>query len=354
MVGNDVVAGILLRELNMALQGSIQFPLENYPVFVSSDLDEVIDIMTNSYCPHKLRLRNQKLAIHARHHKVALAHSSLNYLQYGAEVFVNPGEFEDFFMLEFPLSGTVTLSYGQEQFINSPGKAAILSPGKPISSIWSSECSEIMFKLNKKMLENHLADLLGRSLGNKDLYFNPEINLNTGYGTVLTEFVSYLLRQADLNSPLFKSSILVKELEKSFMTMVLTCLPNNYSGYLDCTNSMILPYYVYNAKKYIDDNLKEDITPAKVIEICKLPCRSVYEGFQKYLGMTPLNYIKNRRLEKIHHELKDCFLKSSITDTAMKWGYHHLGRFSGEYYKRYGEKPSETRKKNLYIHNRDS
>jgi len=328
----------------MTLQGSIQFPLENYPIFVSSDLDEVIDIVTSSYCSHKLRLRDQKMVMNARHHKISLAQSSLNYLQYGAEVYVNPGEFEDFFMLEFPLSGNVKLSYGQEQFVNTPGKAVMLSPGKPISSIWSSECSEIMFKLNKKTLENHLANLLGRSL-RKNLYFEPEINLNTGFGNTLTEFVGYLLRQADLNSPLFDSSILVKELEKSFMTMVLTCLPNNYSDYLEQTDSKVLPHYVYNAKKYIDDNLKEDITPAKVIEVCKLPCRSVYEGFQKYLGMTPLNYIKNRRLEKIHNELKAYSTKSSITEVAMKWGYRHLGRFSGEYYKRYGEKPSETRKK---------
>ena len=337
----------------MVLQGSIQFPLENYPVFVSSDLDEVIDIVTSSYCSHKLRLRDKKTAMQARHHKVSLASSSLNYLQYGAEVFVNPGEFEDFFMLEFPLSGSVKLSYGQEQFVNIPGKAVMLSPGKSISSIWSSECSEIMFKLNKNTLENHLANLLGRSLG-KDLHFNPEINLNTNYGNTLMEFVGYLLRQADLNSPLFQSNILVKDLEKSFMTMVLTCLPNNYSNYLERTNSMVLPHYVYNAKKYIDNNLMEDITPATVIRACNLSYRSVYEGFQTHLGMTPLNYIKNGRLEKIYNELQDQTLKSTITETAMKWGYRHLGRFSGEYKERYGEKPSETRKKNRHIHNQDS
>jgi AraC-like DNA-binding protein len=34
----------------------------------------------------------------------------------------------------------------------------------------------------------------------------------------------------------------------------------------------------------------------------------------------------------------------SVTDVAFKWGFTHLGRFSQEYKRRYGELPSSTRR----------
>ena len=35
--------------------------------------------------------------------------------------------------------------------------------------------------------------------------------------------------------------------------------------------------------------------------------------------------------------------KSSVTDVAMKWGFSHLGRFSGYYRDTFGELPSQTK-----------
>jgi AraC-like DNA-binding protein len=33
---------------------------------------------------------------------------------------------------------------------------------------------------------------------------------------------------------------------------------------------------------------------------------------------------------------------TTVTDVALKWGFNHLGRFSGFYVRQFGEAPSET------------
>ncbi len=36
---------------------------------------------------------------------------------------------------------------------------------------------------------------------------------------------------------------------------------------------------------------------------------------------------------------------TSITETAMEWGFYHLGRFSRQYKRMFGELPTETKKR---------
>jgi transcriptional regulator GlxA family with amidase domain len=35
----------------------------------------------------------------------------------------------------------------------------------------------------------------------------------------------------------------------------------------------------------------------------------------------------------------------SVTEVALSWGFSHMGRFSQEYRKAFGERPIETRRK---------
>ena len=56
-----------------------------------------------------------------------------------------------------------------------------------------------------------------------------------------------------------------------------------------------------------------------------------------------MSYLKELRFEQAHLELMHNE-HLSVTDVAFKWGFTHLGRFSQEYKRRYGELPSFTRR----------
>ena len=59
--------------------------------------------------------------------------------------------------------------------------------------------------------------------------------------------------------------------------------------------------------------------------------------------MSPMRYLRTARLNRVREALLRDDRTESIIDIAMAWGFYHLGRFSIEYRKQFGESPSETR-----------
>ena len=70
--------------------------------------------------------------------------------------------------------------------------------------------------------------------------------------------------------------------------------------------------------------------------------RSLYTGFKAFCGVTPMQYLKELRLDRAHAELQGASHGAQVSGVALRWGFGHLGRFSADYHARFGENPSET------------
>ncbi|MNF01178.1 DNA-binding transcriptional activator FeaR [compost metagenome] len=74
--------------------------------------------------------------------------------------------------------------------------------------------------------------------------------------------------------------------------------------------------------------------------------RSLYGLFERHVRVTPKQYIRNLKLERIHASLSDpCCNVRNVTELALDYGFLHLGRFSEAYRQQFGELPSETFKR---------
>ena len=73
--------------------------------------------------------------------------------------------------------------------------------------------------------------------------------------------------------------------------------------------------------------------------------RSLARGFQRVRGYSPMEAVRRERLQRVHRDLLTAAAGDRVTDTAMRWGFFHLGRFSSAYAARFGELPSETRRR---------
>ena len=69
--------------------------------------------------------------------------------------------------------------------------------------------------------------------------------------------------------------------------------------------------------------------------------RALEYAFARKYGVSPIRYFKFMRLHGARRDIR--VGKLSITDIAMKWGFSHLGRFSGHYRDTFGELPSHTK-----------
>ena len=67
--------------------------------------------------------------------------------------------------------------------------------------------------------------------------------------------------------------------------------------------------------------------------------RTLQNGFQRVLGVSPLAYLKAVRLDQARRALKRV---SSVTEAATAHGFWHFGHFSQDYQAMFGEQPSAT------------
>ncbi len=75
----------------------------------------------------------------------------------------------------------------------------------------------------------------------------------------------------------------------------------------------------------------------------KISKKTLYNNFKSLFGFTPDYFLRQLKLNLVHNDLKKGNPKhSTVTRIAQKWGFTHMGHFSGQYAKLFGETPSQT------------
>ena len=97
------------------------------------------------------------------------------------------------------------------------------------------------------------------------------------------------------------------------------------------------------AIEFIEAAADEAITMDVLCQHCGVSDRTLEYAFRDRFGITPVAYIKATRL----HRVRDFLYKRrgtgvKITDAANHWGFWHMGQFSADYRRFFGELPSQT------------
>lgn len=316
-------------------------PLSSRIGFKSTSLDEFSRYLSGSYCTHQIFARGRAQAIDARHHRVGLGNVSLNYLQYGAEVEIDPGLFETFYMLEWATSGWADLDHCGKTVRNAVGTAVIVSPTEAVRSLWSDDCGKRMIKISRAAVERQAGRMLGRAI-TAPVVFDTLIDLSSDAGHSIARLCNFLFDQHEMAPGLFGERRVSEEIENALITLLLLGQPNNHSAALTASASGVVPRHVRRALDYIEHNLREDISMEAVIAASAVSARALYTGFERFVGTPPQLYIRNRRLDGVREALEEASAPVTVSELAMEWGFTHLGRFSSEYRRRFGELPSDT------------
>lgn len=95
--------------------------------------------------------------------------------------------------------------------------------------------------------------------------------------------------------------------------------------------------------EHVHAHVREPVTVADLSTVSGLSVRSVQESFARVLGVSPLTYVREVRLDRVRQELQDLDPQEvTVGDVARRWGFAHLGRFSAVYLDRFGEYPKQT------------
>lgn len=125
------------------------------------------------------------------------------------------------------------------------------------------------------------------------------------------------------------------------MTTLLLGQGHNHSELFQRPQAALAPFYVKRAEAYIEANLDQPLSVAELAAQAGVSARSLQAGFQQYRGTTPMAYLRELRLKRVHEALLSADPQhSSVTDIALQSGFGHLGKFSVAYKQRFGESPA--------------
>ncbi|WP_096779764.1 AraC family transcriptional regulator [Zobellella denitrificans] len=307
-------------------------------LLASQDPAEVQHTIATLFKPHRLIIPDGTDRLDTCLHSIPLGQLSLNRLSYGNEVCIQPGRLDDFFLIQMPLKGAAQIHAGTQDFHSQGDRGVIISPTLPLDMIWSQDCDQIMLKIDRQKLEQSCSSYLGRPI-KAPLVFDLCLSWQSDlcwHG--MMQYFSQMVKQADY------PALLKGQLEQLIIHTLLLTQPHNYSQDLNKASS-VAPRHVKKVEDYIDAHAEQDISPAMLAELAGVSLRTLYSGFRSFRNITPMEHLRNVRLHRVRKELLEAATTRSITDIATYWGFGHMGRFSAEYKKLFGENPNETRRK---------
>ncbi len=96
------------------------------------------------------------------------------------------------------------------------------------------------------------------------------------------------------------------------------------------------------AIEFMHANAHLPINVTQMAEAAGVTARSLQTAFRNHLDLTPLDYLRRIRLDRVREELRAAPPGTAVADVARTWGFAHLGRFAAHYAERFGELPRQT------------
>ncbi|WP_237387418.1 AraC family transcriptional regulator [Xenorhabdus sp. Sc-CR9] len=317
------------------------FNSSDHLLFSSTDLDEIKSMVGRVMQPHQLNILNGCRKLDAKMHYIPLGDFSMSRLRYGANVEINPGELTDFFLIQMPLTGCARIESGDQQLDSTPNMASVLSPNQHTSMRWNADSDQFMVRMSRSLLERTLVGILGHPLDHPLIF---ELGFEWQHCQAWRCLMPYLLECLTQIPDILQYKLVTNQLEQLLSATLLSTHQHNYSESPSNHRSSIRPRHVRRVQEYLQAHAHESVTVEQLAQIAGVSLRSLYSGFKEFLNISPMQYLRDLRMEHVRTELM-AGEATSVTGVALRWGFAHMGRFSAEYKARYGETPSKSLKR---------
>jgi AraC-like DNA-binding protein len=283
--------------------------------------------------------REDRARFDVRYNGVYLPGIWLGYIDYGAGVTARVSPRRGDYWVHLPVRGQFESAMGGLVTECNARRGVIASP-REIHVIRSRPgAARLSLSINGETLVEQLTALLGDAPG-RPLEFMPAIGLDGAHGAKLVQALyAAAIRLESEDWPC--SPLAASEFEESVMTELLVSHPSNYSRALGRRMRPIAPRDVARALEFMHEHLAQPIRLADLVRASGVAGRTLLKHFEDFEGQPPMRYLRGLRMKRVREELLSG-RSPCVARAARRWGFAHVGRFSVEYRKRFGEAPSAT------------
>ncbi|WP_397473537.1 AraC family transcriptional regulator [Pusillimonas sp.] len=306
--------------------------------FASRDADEVRHEVSQVFCDHDLRVVGPSQSLNTELRFRRGKKVSYGRMLYGATVDIEPGKLNDFYLIQLPISGQENIHCGAQSVRSDPNMGTIISPALEFRMRHERSAEKLFIRVERAALEQQCAQYYGQ-LPRGPLNFQPAIPLTVSATRSLKRLFDWQLTEAS-EGTLFDQPLVAAQFEEALMIALLSTLPHNQAD--TAQPCCIAPGFIKRAQAYIEHNAHLPLTASDIADHVGVSIRSLFAGYRKYRSTSPMQYLKEVRLDAARAQLSAPAPDTTVTQAALDWGFGHLGEFSAAYQRRFGELPSAT------------
>lgn len=262
-------------------------------------------------------------------------------MAYGTDARIDGPPMQTCYHVNLSVAGQSTVAqHGTRRSFGAGEAGVAFVHDAPVSIRWSADAAHYHINLRRAPFERHAARLLGRR-DTEPVLFDLTFPTDSPAGRALLASTRFVYDELAREGGMSTMPLACRELESTLMTQILLTAPSQLTPILTGSAPSIGHARVRDAVAYIHANPDADISTAELAARAGVTARALQLGFRDAVGMSPSAYVRSVRLDRVRDELSSG-RAISVSDTAMKWGFFHLGRFAHQYREQFGELPSET------------
>ncbi len=263
----------------------------------------------------------------------------------------------DGYAIVTPAEGAASVRTGAGHWNLVPGRALLIGIGDRIDLRTGDHSTLTVLGVTQAAVDDTLRAPARGPLA-RPVRFAPAMDLHAGPG--LSWYRLWCLFVAELERPdsYLTDPLAAQQFERMLLAMLLRWQPHDHrSAVVDrCETeagagandgrpraSRGCPSYVAKVLEIVAEHPEWEHTTGSLARFASISERALQLRFKRHLGESPMVYLRNTRLDRVHAALLD----SDASDVTLeqlvgRWGFHHYGHFSALYRARFGERPSET------------
>ena len=266
----------------------------------------------------------------------------IGYTQYGkaATIRAAPERTDYWFLL--PVHGCLEARVRKEVVDCDPRRGILTDPSRTGQLVRSETgCGRLNVILTEAAVRRQLGAMLGTPLA-RSPDFEPAIDVVQGYGRRFAGYLRLAIEDCERDSSMLSSPIMMQQFEQLVLTNLLLAHPHSHTQSLRRLAKLVASADVKRAIDYMEANLTAPIGLPEITAAAGVPGRTLLEHFRRYKGISPMGYLRRARFAQVREALRSAEPEENVTRIAMGLGFSHMGRFSVEYRRRFGESPSDT------------
>lgn len=298
--------------------------------FQTSRPDEAVETVERLYGPHSLALRTQR-GLDLRLAGFDVGRLTVSGIEYGCEATARTDEPHDYWVFSYAARGEIVVD---KQLVGA-GSAGVRHPWAAGDLPMSADLRLVNLKATHTDLMDAARTLFGE-LPAAPLRFPEVVAPGCAPALHLQELMQRLNHLPLCPQP--QAALIERRWQEAALLELLVTWPHTWSRYL--VPAAPRRSAVERAIDYMQAHADAHVTLADAAQAAGVGVRALTRGFERQLGISPMRYLQQCRLERARADLLDA--RASVTETAYRWGFGNLGDFAARYRERFGEKPSET------------